>query len=206
MGGVRTEAAGAQIIFGALADHRSYHGAAGATIDFLLLGTRHLEAARRLFQNALAAPGHPRARVITVDRNPSYPAVIQELKWGVALGRRCSCCRVPYINNIVEQDHRAIKRRINAKLGFRSFDGAWCTIPGYEAIHRVRKGQVRWLLKGEVAEQVRFINATFSRVMGSQNKTSPQGCVTQLFATHSFVLMQRFSVSSVQIWAPRSVG
>jgi IS6 family transposase len=71
------------------------------------------------------------------------------------------CRPVPYLSNIVEQDHRAIKRRINAKLGFRSFDGAWRTIQGYEAIHMIRKGQVRWLAKGDVSEQVRFINATF---------------------------------------------
>jgi transposase, IS6 family len=133
----------------------------GTTIDFLLSETRDLEAARRFFRKALAAPGHARPRVITVDGNPSYPAVIQELKRAGALGRRCRCRPVPYLNNIVEQDHRAIKRRINAKLGFRCFDGAWRTIQGYEAIHMIRKGQVRWLAKGDVSEKVRFINATF---------------------------------------------
>ena len=132
----------------------------GSTIDFLLSETRDLEAARRFFQKALAAPGHPRPRVITVDGNPSYPTVIQELKRAGMLGRRCRCHPVRYLNNIVEQDHRAIKRRINAKLGFRSFDGAWRTIQGYEAIHMIRKGQVRWLPKGDVVEQVQFINAT----------------------------------------------
>jgi len=60
----------------------------GATIDFLLSETRDLGAARRFFQKALAAPGHPRPRVITVDGNPSYSAVIQELKRAGALGRR----------------------------------------------------------------------------------------------------------------------
>jgi transposase, IS6 family len=105
----------------------------GSTIDFLLSETRDLGAARRFFQKALAAPGHPRPRVITVDGNPSYPTVIQELKRAGMLSRRCRCRPVPYLNNIVEQDHRAIKPRINAKLGFRSFDGAWRTIQGYEA-------------------------------------------------------------------------
>ena len=133
----------------------------GSTIDFLLSETRDLGAARRFFQKALAAPGHPRPRVVTVDGNPSYPAVIQELKRAGELGRRCRCRPVPYLNNIVEQDHRAIKRRINAKLGFRSLQGACCTIQGYEAMHMIRKGQVRWLPKGDVAEQVRFIKATF---------------------------------------------
>src|SRR5207248_3452124 len=50
----------------------------GATIDFLLSESRDLTSARRFFQKALAAPGHPRPRVINVDGNPSYPTVIEE--------------------------------------------------------------------------------------------------------------------------------
>ena len=133
----------------------------GATIDFLLSETRDLTSARRFFQKALAAPGHPRPRVINVDGNPSYPTVIAELKQQRVLGRRCRCRIVPYLNNIVEQDHRSIKRRVKASLGFRSLDGAQRTIQGYEAMHMIRKGQVRWLAKGAIAEQVRFINVTF---------------------------------------------
>jgi transposase, IS6 family len=133
----------------------------GATIDFLLSETRDLISARRFFQKALAAPGHPRPRVINVDGNPSYPAAIEELKQERELGRRCRCRVVPYLNNIVEQDHRSIKRRVNASLGFRSFDGAQRTIQGYEAMHMIRKGQVRWLSKDDLAAQVRFIKLLF---------------------------------------------
>jgi transposase, IS6 family len=133
----------------------------GATIDFLLSESRDLTSARWFFQKALAAPGHPRPRVINVDGNPSYPTVIGELKKQRALGRRCCCRVVPYLNNIVEQDHRVIKRRVNASLGFRSFEGAQKTIQGYEAMHMIRKGQVRWLAKGDITEQVRFIEGTF---------------------------------------------
>jgi len=133
----------------------------GATIDFLLSETRDLTSARRFFQKALAAPGHPRPRVINVDGNPSYPAVIEQFKQERGLGRRCRCRIVSYLNNIVEQDHRSIKRRVNASLGFRSFDGAQRTIQGYEAMHMIRKGQVRWLSKGDIAAQVRFIKAVF---------------------------------------------
>jgi hypothetical protein len=61
----------------------------------------------------------------------------------------------------VEQDHRSIKRRVNASLGFRSFAGAQRTIQGYEAMHMIRKGQVRWLSKGDIAAQVRFIKLIF---------------------------------------------
>ena len=115
----------------------------GATIDFFLSQTRDLSAARTFFRTALAAPCHPRPRVINVDGNPSYPTAVEELKRNHTLGQRCRCRVVPYLNNIVEQDHRAIKRRINASLGFRSFDGARRTIQGYEAMHMIRKGHSR---------------------------------------------------------------
>jgi transposase-like protein len=65
---------------------------------------------------------------------------------------------VQYLNNIIEQDHRAIKRRVNAKLGFREFQAARRTIQGYEAIDIIRKGQVRWLNGSGVRRQNRFIN------------------------------------------------
>ena len=89
------------------------------------------------------------------------PTVMGELKQERALGRRCRCRIVPYLNNIVEQDHRSIKRRVNASLGFRSFHGAQRTIQGYEAMHMIRKAQVRWLSKGNIAAQVRFIKVMF---------------------------------------------
>ena len=92
----------------------------GATIDFLLSARRDALAARRFLQKALRSPGHPRPRVINVDGNPSYPRVIAELKQAGDLGRRCRCRPVRYLNNIVEQDHRAIKRRLRASQGFRA--------------------------------------------------------------------------------------
>ena len=94
----------------------------GDTIDFLLSPKRDADAAKRFFQKALRSPNHPRPRVINVDGNPSYPKVIEELKRTRELGRRCRCRPVRYLNNVVEQDHRAIKRRVRASQGFRSFD------------------------------------------------------------------------------------
>lgn len=132
----------------------------GATLDFYLSETRDAAAAKRFLHKVLGAANHPRPRVINVDGNPSYPMVVKELKQERRLGRRCRCRTCPYLNNIVEQDHRAIKRRINAKQGFRSFEGAWRTISGYEVIHMIRKGQVRWLPKGDVIGHVLFIRRT----------------------------------------------
>ena len=128
----------------------------GATIDFLLSARRDAAAAKRFFQKALQSPGHPRPRVINVDGNPSYPKVITELKRTGELGRRCRCRPVRYLNNIVEQDHRAIKRRVRASQGFRSFDSAARTIQGIETVNMIRKGQVRSLGKDDIAGQVAF--------------------------------------------------
>jgi IS6 family transposase len=130
----------------------------GATLDFYLSEKRDATAAKQFLSKVLAAANHPRPRVINVDGNPSYPHAVSRLKQEGMLGRRCRCRTSPYLNNIVEQDQRALKRRINAKHGFRSFEGARRTIAGYEVMHMIRKGQVRWLLKGDVGGQILFIN------------------------------------------------
>jgi transposase-like protein len=65
------------------------------------------------------------------------------------------------LKQLLEQDHRFLKKRIAASLGFRSVDGALRTIQGYEAMNKSAKGRSRWLAKGDVVEQVRFINQTF---------------------------------------------
>jgi IS6 family transposase len=121
----------------------------GATIDFLLSARRDAAAAKRFLQKALRSPGHPRPRVINVDGNPSYPKVISELKKAGELGHRCRCRPVRYLNNIVEQDHRAMKRRVRASQDFRSFRSATRTIQGIEMMNMIRKGQVRWFAQGQ---------------------------------------------------------
>ena len=65
------------------------------------------------------------------------------------------------MNNIIEQDHRFVKKRINASQGFRSVDGALSTIAGYEAMNIIRKGQIRWLPKDDIVGQKLFIERVF---------------------------------------------
>src|SRR3712207_8948340 len=57
-----------------------------------------------------------------VDGHPAYPAAVAELKQSGELGRHCRCRTAPYLNNVIEQDHRFVKKRIAASLGFRSAD------------------------------------------------------------------------------------
>jgi transposase-like protein len=133
----------------------------GATIDFLLSAVRDADAAKQLFRRALSSFSHPQPRVINTDLAPIYGLAIPDIKKEGILRRRCRHRPVQYLNNILEQDHRAIKRRVNAKQGFREFQAAGRTIQGYEAINMIRKGQVRWVNRKDVRRQIQFINKLF---------------------------------------------
>jgi transposase, IS6 family len=119
----------------------------GGTIDFMLSPYRDLTAAKHFLRLALSGKGRIRPRVINVDGHPAYARAISELKQSGELGRSCRCRPLPYLNSILEQDHRFIKKRIATSLWFRSVYGALNTIDGYEAMNMLRKGQVRWLAK-----------------------------------------------------------
>ena len=134
---------------------------AGDTIDFILSPNRDLTAAKLFLQLALSAVGENRPRVINVDGQPGYARAIEELKTSGALGHRCYCRPSAYLNHIIEQDHRFIKKRIAASLGFRSEEGALRIIEGYETMHLIRRGQIRWLPKSDVMGQRRFVHAIF---------------------------------------------
>jgi len=134
---------------------------AGNTIDFLLSPQRDRIAAKGFLQLPLWQAGQFRRRVINVDGHPAYPSASAQLKRSGELGQRCWCRRAPYLDNILEQDHRFIKKRIMASQWFRSVNGVLNTIAGYEAIHILRKGQIRWVAKHDVVGQIRFIERTF---------------------------------------------
>jgi IS6 family transposase len=78
-------------------------------------------AAKRFLAKALGRQNHPVPRVINTDGHSAYPPAIAQLKSEGTLDSGCQHRPVPYLNNVLEQDHRAIKRRVNASQGFRSF-------------------------------------------------------------------------------------
>jgi transposase, IS6 family len=89
----------------------------GQTIDFLLTAKRDKASAKRFFRRALTSVGNVRPRVINVDKNPAYPAAFKELKAEGVLSRRCRLRQCKYLNNIIEQDHRNVKRRMRLAMG-----------------------------------------------------------------------------------------
>ena len=133
----------------------------GNTIDFLLRAKRDQLAAKRFFQKALKATHTVTPRVITVDKNAAYPPAIQQLKDDDVLADACKVRQVKYLNNIVEQDHRFIKRLVRPGLGFKSFHTAWRTLRGFEAMNMIRKGQIEGIEKGGIKRQVKFIEDLF---------------------------------------------
>jgi transposase, IS6 family len=133
----------------------------GATIDFLLSALRDAAAAKRLFRKALSDPSHPQPRVINTDEAAIYKSAIPAMKKEGMLRRRCKHRPVQYLNNVLEQDHRAIKRRVKAKQGFREFQAAQRTIQGYEAMHMIGKGQARWVSGNDIRRQNRFVDRLF---------------------------------------------
>jgi transposase, IS6 family len=84
----------------------------GQTIDFLLSVRRDAAAARRFFRKAPAQPHTVNPRTITVDKNPAYPRATAEMKQTGELWRFSRLRQCKYLNNIVEQDHRRIKRLV----------------------------------------------------------------------------------------------
>lgn len=133
----------------------------GNTIEFLLCAKRDCKAAKRFFRKALKALHTSKPRVVTVDRSTAYPPAVKDLKKEQLLSKRCELRRNKYLNNIIEQDHRFIKRRVKPGLGFHSFQTARKTLGGYETMHMIRKGQIRGVEKTDTNGQAKFIEGLF---------------------------------------------
>ncbi|MBJ8056097.1 IS6 family transposase [Bacillus cereus] len=132
----------------------------GNTIDFYLSKTRNHKAAKRFFKKALRSFHVSKPRVITVDKNPAYPMAIEELKKEKKMPVGIQIRQVKYLNNIVEQDHRFIKRRVRSMLGLKSFKTAISILSGVEAMHMMKKGQFV-LMDKSVQNQKEFIHKLF---------------------------------------------
>lgn len=115
----------------------------GKTLDFMLSERRNKPAAIKFFARAMEVNGLPRK--IVIDKSAANPEGIKEINWML---KRFGCpvpiemVRIKYLNNLVEQDHRFIKRRVRPMLGFKSFKSA-ATIAGIKMVNMIRNGQFR---------------------------------------------------------------
>ena len=128
---------------------------AGHSGDFLLTAQRDRKAALRFLRKAIDQSGLPEK--ITIDKSGANTAAVEsyhvEQESGIELRVAGLGPQVKYLNNIVEQDHRAIKRLTRPMLGFKSFWSAVITLTGIELMHMIRKGQLKDAAQARPAQQ-----------------------------------------------------
>jgi len=111
----------------------------GQTIDFFLSRTRDTHAAQAFFEKAIGSSGQPEK--VNMDQSGANLAGLEEVNKGLAEGQKIIIRQIKYLNNMVEQDHRSVKRITKPMLGFKSFICAAATLTGIELYNMIRKGQ-----------------------------------------------------------------
>ena len=111
---------------------------AGQTIDFLLTEQRDQRAAKRFLTKAIRRHGVPEK--ITIDGSEANAAAIRS--YNAEHGTSIAIRQIKYLNNLIEQDHRGVKRVTRPMLGFKAFEAAQSTLVGIELMHMLRKGQL----------------------------------------------------------------
>ena len=111
---------------------------AGNTVDFLLTANRDRKSALRFSYKATGQHGTPAK--ITIDQSGANTAAIES--YNAAHDTEVEIRQVKYLNNVVEQDNRAIERQLRPMMGFKSFWSAAVTLAGIELMHMIRKGQL----------------------------------------------------------------
>jgi transposase-like protein len=99
--------------------------------------------------------------VINVDKNAAYPKAVETLKKEKPLPKAVELGQNTYLNNVIEQDHRNIKRVVKPMMGFKSFNSARKTLRGIEAMNMIRKGQVNGIDKGDSVSQAKLVEELF---------------------------------------------
>ncbi len=107
----------------------------GNTIEFMLSAKRDVMAAKRFFKKMMRADHRRLPFSISVDKNAAYPDAFTASQKEKVLPKDCQLRRVKYLNNIIEQDHRFVKKKVRASQCFRSFHTAERTLEGIEAMH-----------------------------------------------------------------------
>jgi IS6 family transposase len=133
----------------------------GSTIEFMLSAKRDVSAAKRFFKKMMRADHRRLPFSINVDKNAAYPEAFTQSQDERVLPYDCKLRRVKYLNNIIEQDHRFVKKRVRASQCFRSFHTAERTLEGIEAVNMIRKGQVKRLAGTDSQGQAKFVLSLF---------------------------------------------
>src|SRR4051812_1596527 len=133
----------------------------GNTIEFMLSAKRDVAAAKRFFKKMMRADHRRLPFTISVDKNAAYPEAFTFSQVEKIIPLDCKLRRVKYLNNVIEQDHRFIKKKVRASQCFKRFQTAERTLEGVEAMNMIRKGQVKRLSGNDVMGQARFVESLF---------------------------------------------
>lgn len=133
----------------------------GQTIEFMLSAKRDIFAAKRFFKKMMRADHRRLPFSISVDKHASYPDAFATSQKEKVLPKDCCLRRVKYLNNVIEQDHRFIKKKVRAAQCFKRFQTAERTLEGVEAINMMRKGQVKRLSGSDAQGQAKFVLRLF---------------------------------------------
>jgi IS6 family transposase len=133
----------------------------GNTIEFMLSAKRDIAAAKRFFRKMMRADHRRLPFSISVDKHASYPDAFTASQEEKILPKDCNLRRTKYLTNIVEQDHRFIRRKWRVMQCFRSFHTAERTLDGIESMHMMRKGQVKRLDGRDTIGQAKFVESLF---------------------------------------------
>ena len=112
----------------------------GNTVDFLLTRRRLKMSAQKFFNKAIGNNGKP--RVINIDKSGANSSAILTVNKRSLSSKKIKIRKVKYLNNIIEQDHRRIKRRIRIMTGFKEFESAQRTFSGIEVVSIIKKDQI----------------------------------------------------------------
>ncbi|MET0648425.1 MAG: IS6 family transposase [Pyrinomonadaceae bacterium] len=133
----------------------------GNTVEFMLSAKRDVSAAKRFFKKMMRAEHRRLPFSISVDKNAAYPDAFSTSQVEGIVPQDCKLRRVKYLNNVIEHDHRFVKKKVRASQCFKTFHTAERTIEGMEAINMVRKGQVTRLAGGDAQGQAKFVESLF---------------------------------------------
>lgn len=133
----------------------------GNTIEFMLSAKRDVSAAKRFFKKMMRANDRRLPFTISVDKNAAYPEAFTTSQKEKVLPHDCKLRRVKYLNNIIEQDHRFVKKKVLASQCSKSFHTTERTIEGIESINMMRKGQVNRLNRNDAMSQAKFVESLF---------------------------------------------
>jgi transposase-like protein len=133
----------------------------GQTIEFMLSARRDVSAAKRFFKKMMRAEHRRLPFSISVDKNAAYPDAFTSSQDEKVIPHDCQLRRVKYLNNVIEQDHHSVKKKVRASQCFKTFHAAERTLEGIEAVNMMRKGQVKRLAGSDARGQAKFVAALF---------------------------------------------